>query len=345
MHILTVVGARPQFIKCAPLSDIVRQNHTEYLIHTGQHYDDTMSQIFFDELGIPRPDLDLGVGSGSHAQQLAAMVAPLEQAMLAQQPDWVVVYGDTNSTLAAALAAAKLNLRIAHVEAGLRSFNRTMPEEVNRVLTDHVSALLFCPTEVAVNNLHKEGITAGVHITGDIMVDSVHRATKMGEDRGISLDTPPNYAMLTIHRPANTDTATQLGHIVQEINKLDLPVIFPIHPRTRKMLDQFDLHLGDHVNIVEPMGYIDMLLHVKGADLLITDSGGLQKEAYVLGTPCVTVRPETEWVETIETGWNRLASPANLLQQIADARGDNPGSHSTVYGDGTAAQQMVALMV
>ena len=351
MRVFSIVGARPQFIKAAPLSAALRQHHSEFLVHTGQHYDDDMSEVFFTQLGIPAPDVNLGVGSGGHAEQTAAMMLPLEALMIEQQPDWVLVYGDTNSTLAAALAAAKIHLPIAHVEAGLRSYNRTMPEEINRVLTDHLATLLFCPTQVAVDNLAKEGITTGVNITGDIMVDAVlhnvdaaRRESKIHQQFGIAPGQP--YLAATIHRPGNTDSPENLAEIIEAFNVAPMPVIFPVHPRTRKMIDAYNIQPGNNLKLVNPLGYVDMLALVDGAAALITDSGGLQKEAYILKTPCITIRPETEWVETVQSEWNRLCAAEHgaILGAIEAALTLHPELHPDFYGDGRAAERMVAAL-
>jgi UDP-N-acetylglucosamine 2-epimerase len=351
VRIFSVVGARPQFIKAAPLSAVLRQNHSEFLVHTGQHYDDDMSEVFFRQLGIPAPDVNLGIGSGGHAQQTAAMLIPLERLMLEQGPDWVLVYGDTNSTLAAALAASKIHVPVAHVEAGLRSYNRAMPEEINRVLTDHLATLLFCPTAVAVDNLAKEGITAGVSITGDVMVDAVLRnvdAARRESDvyRQFGLERGQPYLAATIHRPANTDSPDNLAAIIAAFNASPLPVMFPAHPRTRKMIETFGLHPSENLKLANPLGYIDMLALVDGAAALITDSGGLQKEAYILQTPCITIRSETEWVETVQSGWNRLcaAERAAVLEAIDAAFAIHPQEHPGFYGDGQASARIVAAL-
>jgi UDP-GlcNAc3NAcA epimerase len=348
VDVLSVVGARPQFIKAAPLSAALRSRHTEFLVHTGQHYDEDMSDVFFRQLGIPEPDVNLNVGSSGHAAQTAGMMIPLEQLMLERKPDWVLVYGDTNSTLAAAMAAAKINLPVAHVEAGLRSYNRAMPEEINRVLTDHLSTLLFCPTQVAAENLAREGITKGVSVTGDVMVDAVLRNVEAARREAnirqqVGLAPGQDYLAATIHRPANTDSPAALAEIIAAFNVAPLPTIFPVHPRTRKMLDSYGLTPSEKVKLVKPLGYIDMLALVDGAVALITDSGGLQKEAYILETPCITVRPETEWVETVQFGWNRLcaAERGAILAVIKSACGARPAAHPDYYGDGQAASRMV----
>lgn len=351
MHIFSVVGARPQFIKASPFSAALRLQHQEFLVHTGQHYDEDMSDVFFQQLGIPQPDANLGIGSGSHAEQTGAMLIGLERLMIEQQPDGVVVYGDTNSTLAAALAAAKLHIPIAHIEAGLRSYNRTMPEEINRVLTDHISTLCFCPTQLAVDNLAREGISKGVLMVGDIMVDSVLRHVESARQQSaihqqLGLNPEQPYAVATIHRPANTDSPDALAAILLALNNLEIPVIFPVHPRTRNAISTYALRAGAKVQIVNPLGYLDMLALVEGASVLFTDSGGLQKEAYILQTPCVTIRTETEWVETVESGWNRLAAAEQnaILNAAHSALNTRPTQHPPLYGDGHAAERMVAAL-
>ncbi len=345
MHILTVIGARPQFIKAAPLSDQLRRNHHEFLVHTGQHYDQQMSQVFFDELGIPTPDINIGAGGGSHAEQTAGMLVPLEHLMQEQQPDMVLVYGDTNSTLAGALAAVKLHIPVAHVESGLRSYNMTMPEEVNRIVTDRVSALLFCPTQTAADNLAREGVSEGVVITGDIMADAVYRNRDRGGDRilrQLSLE-PGAYALATIHRPHNADSPERLAAILDGFAALGQPVVFPVHPRTRKNIDRFGLQTSDNLRLIDPVGYPDLLALLGNAALCVTDSGGLQKEAYLLATPCVTVRPETEWTETVTSGWNRLAEPETLVRAAqAMLALDHSQPRPDFYGDGRAAERIVA---
>ncbi|HZU68960.1 MAG TPA: UDP-N-acetylglucosamine 2-epimerase (non-hydrolyzing) [Ktedonobacteraceae bacterium] len=312
MRVASIVGARPQFIKLAPVSAALRQLHEEIIIHTGQHYDYRMSAQFFDELAIPVPDYNLGVGSGSHAIQTARMLESLEPVLMQERPDRVMVYGDTNSTLAGALVAAKLHIPIAHVEAGLRSLNRAMPEEVNRVVTDHLSDRLFCPTETACMHLESEGITQGVELVGDVMYDMLLRVQPELEARTRSLlstygVSPRGYLLLTVHRPVNTDDPEAMSSIAQALNRLDMPVIFPLHPRTRKLIKEYDIKWGDYIRFIEPVGYLDMLALEKSAFRVLTDSGGVQKEAFLLGVPCVTLREETEWIETVESGWNMLA--------------------------------------
>jgi UDP-N-acetylglucosamine 2-epimerase len=358
MTLLTIVGARPQFIKLAPVSRALRQSGIrEIIVHTGQHYDHGMSAIFFDELGIPEPDFNLGVGSGNHGHQTGEMLKKIEDVLLAEKPEWVVVYGDTNSTLAGALAASKLHVPVAHVEAGLRSFNRRMPEEINRVLTDHVSTLLFCPTETAVRNLAAEGITQGVHLVGDVMLDALLDSTERARERSTIFDrlglVEKKYLLATVHRAENTDDPARLRGIMTALTQLAdrEPVVFPVHPRTRKALEKlgFDTtppspremasspispgpstvhrppssvlrpptsEIG--LFFIAPLGYLDLVRLSASARVILTDSGGLQKEACWLGVPCVTLRDETEWVETVEKGWNILAgaTPGRIVESV-----------------------------
>jgi UDP-N-acetylglucosamine 2-epimerase len=348
VKILTVVGARPQFIKAAPFSCAVRQRHTEILVHTGQHYDASMSDVFFEELRIPRPDHHLGVGSGTHAAQTAHILERLEPVIRAEAPDTVVIYGDTNSTLAGALAAAKLGVPVAHVEAGLRSYVRDMPEEINRVVADHVSSHLFAPTQTAVDNLAREGITAGVTLTGDIMYDALLENAPIAAKRSTIIRdlalTPGGYVLATVHRAANTDDPARLADLFDAFALLKEPVIVPLHPRTRAALMATDIEVEPPVRIVDPAGYVDMLALEQHARMILTDSGGVQKEAYLLGVPCVTLRDETEWVETLEGGWNVLAG-ADAERILAAAQRSRPsGTPPNVFGDGHAAEKMVAAL-
>jgi UDP-N-acetylglucosamine 2-epimerase len=350
MKITTIVGARPQFIKCAPVSHELRKVATEILVHTGQHYDDNMSEVFFRDLEIPQPDYHLGVGSGPHGAQTGEMLKLLEEVLLRERPDCALVYGDTNSTLAGALAAAKLHIPVAHVEAGLRSFNRQMPEEVNRVMTDHVSTWLFCPTETAVHNLSHEGITRGVHLVGDVMYDATLQFTEIAHQRSTILDNlhlkPKEYLLVTIHRPYNTDIAENLRNILIALYGSEERVIFPVHPRTHRRLTELRLDepqsVRGNLQFVKPMGYLDMLMLEQHARLILTDSGGIQKEAYFFGVPCVTLRPETEWVETVETGWNVLvgSSRVQIMSVITDRQWPQ-GPPPPLFGDGRAAQHIV----
>jgi UDP-N-acetylglucosamine 2-epimerase len=349
MHFLTVLGARPQFVKAAPLSSALRAHGTETIVHTGQHYDAGMSDVFFAELGIASPDHHLGIGSGSQGAQTGAMLASLEQVMLAERPDVVVVLGDTNSTLAGALAAAKLHLPVAHVEAGLRSFNRRMPEEVNRVMTDHLSQWSFAPSDGARRQLADEGITHGVHVVGDIMLDVVLQQRERARTQSrmpAALDlVARGYALATIHRAENTDDRHRLSAVLDSIGALELPVVLPLHPRTRSRIEGFGLSLPSHVRVVEPMGYLDMLALLDGARCVITDSGGVQKEAYYVGVPCVTLRDETEWTETVAAGWNMLcqATPDALTAAVAHMTTPRP-TQRPLYGDGTAAEQIAVIL-
>ena len=348
MRILTVVGARPQFIKAAAFSRVVRQRHTEILVHTGQHYDASMSDVFFDELSLPRPDHHLGVGSGSHGVQTAQMLERLEAIMQREAPEVVVIYGDTNSTLAGALAAAKLGIPVAHVEAGLRSYVRDMPEEINRVVADQLSTFLFAPTQNAVENLAREGITSGVTMTGDIMYDALLQHAAVAAAKSQIMRTlmlaPGTYVLATIHRAANTDDPRRLAEIFDALALLHEPVIVPLHPRTRAALMGTDIEVEPPVRIVDPVGYLDMIALEGGARMVVTDSGGVQKEAYLLGVPCVTLRDETEWIETLAGGWNVLAG-ADTERILAAAKRARPsGDPPPVFGDGHAAEKMLAAL-
>ncbi|MBT7189939.1 MAG: UDP-N-acetylglucosamine 2-epimerase (non-hydrolyzing) [Anaerolineae bacterium] len=352
MKILTVIGARPQFVKAAPVSKALNSaGHEEFLVHTGQHYDPQMSQIFFDEMGIPEPNINLEVGSGKHGWQTAQMLMGIEELLLEEKPDYILLYGDTNSTLAGSLAAVKLHISIAHVEAGLRSFNRKMPEEHNRVLTDHASDLLFCPTEVSARHLANEGIIKGVHIVGDVMYDAVLAFSALSEKKSTLLDTlniiPNNYLLATVHRPANTDNAENLRAIFEAFRELDENIIFPVHPRTRgKITDLIEdvEKFAPKINLIEPVGYLNMLSLAKNAKTILTDSGGLQKEAYWLAIPCVTLRPETEWVETVNVGWNTLvgANKKKILSAVNNKT--MPKERPSIYGDGHAAEKIAKIL-
>ncbi len=345
MKVLTVVGARPQFIKAAAVSRVLRLEHVEVLVHTGQHYDREMSALFFEELGIPRPDHELGVGSGGHGWQTGQMLIRLEDILQQEHPDWTLVYGDTNSTLAGALAAAKLGVRVAHVEAGLRSFNRTMPEEHNRVLTDHCSDLLFCPTAGAAEQLAREGVTSGVHVVGDVMYDAALQFAEIARARSTILQQlgllPTEYVLATLHRPYNVDDPARLGQVLAALNQLAMPVVFPVHPRTRGRLTGQDV---GGLRLIDPVGYLDMLALEQHAALIVTDSGGVQKEAYFFAIPCITLRPETEWSETVAAGWNRLAW-GNAEIVLAAARKPWPTqTPPPVFGDGRAGEKIVGIL-
>ncbi len=319
------------------------QVHQEVLVHTGQHYDEQLSDIFFAQAGLPSPDHHLGVGSAGHGRQTAQMLEGLENVLLQERPDRVLVYGDTNSTLAGALAAAKLHIPLAHVEAGLRSYDRRMPEEINRVLTDHCADLLFCPTTTAVENLAREGITAGVHLVGDVMYDSLlyHLPDDRADPDALGEFSPRQYVLATVHRAANTDDPKRLGAILRALGELAEPVAFPVHPRTRKAMTEAGLSAAPQVRLMEPLGYRDMLLLEKHARCILTDSGGVQKEAFFLGVPCVTLREETEWPETVQCGWNVLAG--SDPERIVAAAGRPPpqGERPLLFGDGHAAEKIV----
>ncbi|MBN2201716.1 UDP-N-acetylglucosamine 2-epimerase (non-hydrolyzing) [bacterium] len=352
MKVVSIVGARPQFIKAAPLSRVLRAGADEILIHTGQHYDDNMSRTFFDELEIPRPDHHLGVGSGSHGLQTGLMLERIEKILLDEKPDAVLVYGDTNSTLAGAMAAAKLLIPLAHVEAGLRSFNRAMPEEINRVVADHCADWLLCPTQTAVENLRREGVDRGVHLTGDVMFDAALRFAGLAETRSRVLETlslrKDGYVLCTVHRAENTDDRSRLGGIVQALRRSGRTVVFPLHPRTRKMLEGWglaeDLSAASSIRLIDPVGYLDMIRLERNASAILTDSGGVQKEAYFYRVPCVTLRNETEWVETVRDGWNRLAGtdPDAILQALDNSA--VPAEAAFSFGDGRASETIVRLI-
>lgn len=362
-HILTVIGARPQFVKAAVLSRLIRSEEhrggfTETLVHTGQHYDQNMSEIFFREMRIPEPDVNLGVGGGGHGRMTGRMLESLEDLLQERKPDLVLIYGDTNSTLAGALAASKLLIPVAHVEAGLRSFNKRMPEEQNRVLADHLSAWLLCPTDQAVRNLLREGIegTAGpaspdsprVAKVGDVMYDAslyyreIAASRPEGERAVARLGLAGAFRLLTLHRAENTDDRERLSSILEALRDADdLPVLFPLHPRTRKMIETFGLTLPGHVRAIEPVGFLDMLELEQSCERIITDSGGVQKEAYFFGKPCVTLRDQTEWTETIEAGWNRVVGADPRAICAALEAGAPEGARPELYGSGDAGRRIL----
>jgi UDP-N-acetylglucosamine 2-epimerase len=352
VKIVTVVGARPQFIKAAVVSKAIKTHAAldERLVHTGQHYDERMSQVFFDELDIPRPAYNLHVGSASHGKQTGEMLCKLEALLLEERPGMVLVYGDTNSTLAGALAAAKLNIPVAHVEAGLRSYSRQMAEEINRVLTDHASRLLFCPTTVAVENLAAEGIRDDVELVGDVMYDASMYFGRIADSYSKRLAsyglTRHNYVLMTCHRAENTDNPRRLRAIINAANKLAdrQPVLFPVHPRTRNRLRQLDVSFNPQLHLAEPLSYLEMLAVERGASLILTDSGGVQKEAFFCGVPCVTMREETEWSETVDSGSNILAG-ADEDQILSAARSQLERTQpipaaASYYGDGLASERV-----
>jgi len=353
MKIISVVGARPQFIKLSSLSKELRKKHREIILHTGQHYDDELSRVFFSELSIPKPDYNLGIGSAEHGEQTGKMLKAIEEALLFEKPDLVIVYGDTNSTMAGALAAAKQNIPVAHVEAGLRSFVKSMPEEINRVLTDHVSSLLFCPTPTSVRNLKREGMTKGVHLVGDVMYDSLRENLSVAEKKSKVMNNlnlqKKEFYLITIHRAENTDIRKNLKKITQILTNLDKKVVFPIHPRTRKRLSEFKLLerllSKNDLLLIDPVSYLDMLVLEKNARCVLTDSGGVQKEAFFLKTPCLTLREETEWVETVESGWNFVVGlefekiKQNLNKTVKPSK-----SHGTPFGEGKASQKITEVL-
>src|SRR5687768_7901246 len=348
--IVTVIGARPQFIKAAVLSkELSRQGTKEVIIHTGQHYDYKMSEVFFSELDLPGADINLNVGSGSHAVQTGEILTGIEKYLLDHINDvsHVLLYGDTNSTLAGALAASKLNIPIIHVEAGLRSYNRTMPEEINRVMTDHLSSLLFCSSKVGMENLKKEGIIKGVDISGDIMLDAFNIFSGIAKNKYSIADVIPariadNYILLTIHRPVNTGVKN-ISEILRALEGLDTSIIWPVHPRNKETISK--LKIPSNVFISEPFSYFEMMVVLNGAKKIVTDSGGLQKEAYWAKKPCVTVRTETEWVETLHVNWNILAQPESNSIAKALQTDTDPITWSQLYGDGRASVKIASIIL
>lgn len=347
MKILTVVGARPQFVKAAVVSRALldRGDLQETIVHTGQHFDDNMSTIFFDDLNIPRPKFNLGVGGGTHASNTGRMMEGIEALIIDEKPDFVLVYGDTDSTLAGALSAAKLCVNVAHVEAGLRSFNRDMPEEINRILTDHISTILFAPSQIAVDHLASEGISgAMVQYTGDVMFDAIRLFNPIAEAKSSIMErldlVPGEYALCTLHRKENTDFEAHLMSIIEGMGQSGLPVILPLHPRTRKILTQLETELPANIQIIDPVGYLDMITLERNARVIGTDSGGLQKEAYFQGVPCVTFRDETEWTELVELGVNVLTGANGPLIAKAMAEAKPVSGFTRVYGNGDASQSI-----
>jgi UDP-GlcNAc3NAcA epimerase len=351
-----VVGARPNFIKIAPIIKAIEKNNgcsngrfiQPFLIHTGQHYDFQMSQVFFQELAIPEPDIHLAIGSGTHGEQTGRAMIEIEKVLVEHRPDMVMVVGDVNSTLAAALVAAKMQIPVAHVEAGLRSFDRTMPEEINRVLTDHVSDILFCPTRTAVENLGREGVTDAVYLTGDVMVDALMGCREAAEKSQILERlrlSSRQYLVATVHRAANTDERANLQSILAALSASGERVVFPIHPRTRKAMERMAVEPpGENVSLVEPLGYVDFLKLVSHARKVLTDSGGLQKEAYILGVPCVTLRENTEWLETLDSGWNTLvgSDEAKILAALRNPL--TTAQSRAAYGDGRSSVVIVEIL-
>ena len=364
MKVLTVIGARPQFIKAATVSRELRQTigMSEVLVHTGQHFDNNMSQVFFDELDIPKPDYNLGIGGGSHGQNTGRMIESIESAIVDEKPDLVLVYGDTDSTLAGALAAAKLHIPVAHVEAGLRSYNRRMPEEINRILTDQLSTVLFCPTQTAVSNLESEGFPHHlardskqiIENVGDVMYDAALYYASMTKCNSsileqLKLDSK-QFVLATVHRAENTDNLDKLSAIMEALTLVgkEVPVILPLHPRTKKKFEALEshriAHYSSHITFLPPLGYLDVVMLEKHAAVIATDSGGVQKEAFFHDVPCVTLREETEWVELVDLGWNRLVSPNSvqaMVTAIKDAMASRPSIGAKPYGSGNSAGLIV----
>ena len=348
MKIVSVVGARPEFIQSAPVSRALRREHHEVLVHTGQHYDYLMSQTFFDELSIPAPDYNLEVGAtplnGGHAQQTAEIMVRLEKVLLDERPDLVIVRGDTNSTLAGSLTAAKLHIPTAHIEAGERSFDRRMPEEINRLVADRLADRHLCVSQMALRNLAAEGITGSAHWVGDVMLDALLANRPIARRKSNVLARlalkPKSYALVTVHRAGNTDDAGRLGAILAALNRAPEPVIFPAHPRTRKAVQRLGFVFAPHVRLIEPVGYFDMMVLEENARRIATDSGGVQREAYFLGVPCLTLRDETEWQETVTAGWNRLvgAETEHVLAEWATFA--PPADQPSIFGDGTAGERI-----
>ncbi len=347
MKVVSVVGARPNFIKLAPLSKEIRKRFCEIIVHTGQHYDYEMNKLLFESLELPQPDYHLDVGSGTHSYQTGKMLMEIEKVLIKEEPDIVIVFGDTNSTLAGALAAAKLNIPVAHVEAGVRSYDKCMPEEINRVLVDHLSSFLFCPTKRAVGNLKNEGITTGVYLTGDVMVDTINQNIKIAEKNSRILESlrlkAKKYILATVHRAENTDDLTRLKRIVDAFIDVG-DIVFPCHPRTEKKLREFGLwkKLENNVRVIKPVSYLDMLVLEKNARKIITDSGGVQKEAYIFKVPCITLRETTEWTETVDDEWNVLVGVdrEKILWAIKEFE---PAGHnySSRFGNGRASKKIV----
>ena len=348
MKIISIVGARPEFIQAAPVSRALRKNHQEILVHTGQHYDYLMSQTFFDELGIPEPDYNLEVGSGSHASQTAEILVRFEEVILKEKPDVVIVRGDTNSTLAGALVASKLHFPTVHIEAGERSFDKRMPEEINRLVADQLSFAYFCVSQTAVNQLAKEGITKNVFWVGDVMLDANIANRPLARQKSSVLSrlefAPEQYGLVTVHRAANTDDPSRLSNIVNVLNQVGETVVFPVHPRTRGALQNLNVRFGDNVRLIEPVGYYDMMVLEENARIIATDSGGVQREAYFMRKPCLTLRDETEWTETIQAGWNKLVGVevGRILHEWKSFQ--PPAEQPPIFGDGTAGEKIAEIL-
>jgi len=339
MKIISIVGARPQFIKLGPLSHVLRGECEQKIIHTGQHFDSNMSDTFFEELELSIPDYHLTLGGGPHGAQTGIMLIEIEKILLLEKPDIVVVFGDTNTTLAGAVAASKLGIKLIHIEAGLRSFNRSMPEEINRIVADHTSDILFAPTKLAMKNLKNENLATKSFLTGDIMTDSLNFASSKAMQNSLLkdiLEQCDKYYLATFHRPYNVDNPDNLKKIVEILGDIRTNVIFPVHPRTKNVLVLNNIEVGQNVFLIEPQGYFDFISLIKGASKLLTDSGGIQKEAYILGVPCLTFRSETEWVETIDVGWNKLVDyyAKDVVEMIE--KFEVPKDRPLIYGSNVA---------
>ena len=348
MKIVSVVGARPEFIQATPVSRALRKQHQEILVHTGQHYDYKMSQTFFDELGIPAPDYNLEVGSGSHAGQTAEILVRFEEIVQKEQPDIVLVRGDTNSTLAGALVASKLHIPVVHVEAGERSFDRRMPEEINRLVADQLSSAYFCVSQTSVGQLAKEGITKNVFWVGDVMLDANLANRSLARQKSTVLSTlklaPEQYALVTIHRAANTDDPVRLANIIKALSNVGETVVFPVHPRTQTALSKLDVQFDNNVRLIEPVGYYDMMILEENARIIATDSGGVQREAYFMKKPCITLRDETEWIETVQVGWNKLVGVDIDLIINTWKTFISPAEQPPIFGDGTAGEKIAKIL-
>jgi UDP-GlcNAc3NAcA epimerase len=348
MKIVSIVGARPEFIQEKSVHLALKDAHREILVHTGQHYDYQMSQTFFDELHLPRPDYYLGVGSGTHAEQTAKILTTLEPVLMQESPDLVIVRGDTNSTLAGALVASKLGIPFAHIEAGERSFNRRMPEEVNRLVVDRLADLHFCVSQTAIQHLAAEGISGSVTWIGDVMLDALVEFLPLARARSSVLSRlglrPKEYALVTVHRAGTVDVPERLERVVRVLNGIPETIVFPIHPHTRKSLERIGFRFGDHVHAIDPVGYLDMLALEENARLIATDSGGVQREAYSVQVPCLTLREETEWTETVSAGWNRLVGtdPDGITRGWFDF--SPPKDHPPLFGDGTAGKRIAQVL-
>lgn len=356
---ISIIGARPQFIKAAALCRELSNDERQYpgiehiLVHTGQHYDDNMSNVFFRELEIPNPTYNLGIGSLSHGAQTGQILEAVEEVLVKEKPDWVIVYGDTNSTLAGTLAAVKLHLRVAHIEAGLRSYNRNMPEEINRLISDHISTIRFCPTVTAIDNLHKEGIFEGVELVGDVMFDcALYYSEKAKSIEKEVLDEyriyPKHYYLATIHRAENTDFPNRLANIIHALNEsssAECPIVLPLHPRTHAKLQSLNVSFSEHVHLLEPVSFLKMVILEKNANIILTDSGGVQKEAYFYKVPCITMRDETEWVELVEAGVNILsgADIENITKSVQYYNNHDIKTRFTddLYGNGKTSSNIL----